>query len=290
MHAIGGFRFAQPALHFRTLWTFLKVCPLLFLLVWLTPAIAAADTASMPAIAIIMDDIGYRHREDLEVIALSGALAVSILPHSPHAEEMARLAAGAGKDVMLHLPMEPLQGEKNVALGPGALMLDMDRVGLMRTLNLALRSVPAAIGVNNHMGSLLTRDTQHMQWLMESLRIHGKFFVDSVTSHSSVAADVAQRKGVPNLRRDIFLDDDRGARNLQNNFQELISVARRKGSALAIGHPHPETIALLRTELPRLHSLGVRLVSVPQLLRMHSHDVETGTASAGVSAMRPTLH
>ncbi len=259
------------------------------LLVWLAPAVAAADTASMPVIAIIIDDIGYRHREDQEVIALPGALAVSILPHSPHADQVARLAAGAGKDVMLHLPMEPQQGEKNVALGPGALMLGMDRVGLMRTLNQNLRSVPTAVGVNNHMGSLLTRDTQHMQWLMESLRIHGKFFVDSVTSHSSVAADVAQRKGVPNLRRDIFLDDDRGARNLQNNFQELISVARRKGSALAIGHPHPETIELLREQLPRLHSLGVRLVSVPQLLQMRNEGVETRTAAAGASITRPTL-
>ena len=244
------------------------VCPLFFLLLWLAPVIAAADTAPVPVIAIIMDDIGYRHREDQEVIALPGPLAVSILPHSPHADEMAQLAAGAGKDVMLHLPMEPLQGEKNVALGPGALMLGMDRVGLMRTLNQNLRSVPTAIGVNNHMGSLLTRDTQHMQWLMESLRIHGMFFVDSLTGHNSVAADVAQRKGVPNLRRDLFLDDDLGAQDLQRNFQELISVARRKGSALAIGHPHPETIALLRIRLPQLDQLGVRLVSVPALLQM----------------------
>jgi hypothetical protein len=98
--------------------------------------------------------------------------------------------------------------------------------------------------------------------------------VDSVTSHRSVAADVAQREGVPNLRRDVFLDDDLGAQNLQNNFQELISIARRKGSALAIGHPHPETIALLRTQLPRLNSLGVRLVSVPQLLRIRGDSVE----------------
>ena len=262
----------------------------MFLVACVTPAVAAEDIASLPAIAIIMDDIGYRHREDQEVIALPGPLAVSILPHSPHADEMARLAADSGKDVMLHLPMEPLREEKNMALGPGALMLNMDRIDLMRTLNQNLDAVPTAIGVNNHMGSLLTRDTQHMQWLMESLRIHGKFFVDSVTSRNSVAAQVAQRKGVPNLRRDVFLDDDLGAQNLRDNFQELIKVARRKGSALAIGHPHPETIALLRTELTHLQSLGVRLVSVPELLQMRDGSVETRTAATGGSPMRPTLH
>jgi hypothetical protein len=266
------------------------VYPLLFLLLWLVPASADTGTASLPAIAIIMDDIGYRHREDQEVIALPGPLAVSILPHSPHADEMARLATDSGKDVMLHLPMEPLREEKNVALGPGALMLNMDRVDLMRTLNQNLDAVPSAIGVNNHMGSLLTRDTQHMQWLMESLRIHGKFFVDSVTSRNSVAAQVAQRKGVPNLRRDVFLDDDLGTQNLRDNFQELIKVARRRGSALAIGHPHPETIALLRTELTHLQSLGVRLISVPELLQLRDGSVETRTVATGGSTMRPTLH
>ena len=253
----------------------------LVLLACLAPALAADVIWPLPVIAIIMDDIGYRHREDQEVMALPGALAVSILPHSPHAAEMANLAAAAGKDVMLHLPMEPLREGENASLGPGALMLSMDRIALMWTLDQNLRSVPTAVGVNNHMGSLLTRDTQHMQWLMESLRIHDKFFVDSVTSDRSVAAEVARRKGVPNLRRDIFLDDARDARNLQSNFQDLIRIARQKGSALAIGHPHPETIALLRTELPRLNSLGVRLVSVPQLLRMRGDSVERNTAANG---------
>ena len=252
---------------------------LLLLLAWLAPGLQAQDVTPTPVIAIIIDDIGYRYREDQEVIALPGALAISILPHSPHADEMAQLAAAAGKDVMLHVPMEPQREDTNAALGPGALMLNMDRIDLMRTLNQNLRAVPTAIGVNNHMGSLLTRDTQHMQWLMESLRVHNKFFVDSVTSERSIAADVARRKGVPSLRRDVFLDDVRDPRSLNSKFQELIRIARHKGSALAIGHPHPETIALLRAQLPELGSLGVRLVSVPQLLQMRGNSVEQNTVA-----------
>ncbi len=262
----------------------------------LAPAVLAEVTWPIPAVAIIIDDIGYRHQQDREVMTLPGALAVSILPHTPYADEMARMAAAAGKDVMLHVPMEPIHAGKNASLGPGALMLNMDRVELMSTLNQNLRAVPTAIGVNNHMGSLLTGDTQHMQWLMESLRIHNKFFVDSVTSDRSVAADVARRKGVPSLRRDVFLDDVLTTRNLYANFQELIKVARRQGSALAIGHPHPETIALLREQLPQLAHQGVRLISVPHLLRMRAikgsgnlrvSNSVSGHSSAGSASLAP---
>ncbi|MBI1732526.1 MAG: divergent polysaccharide deacetylase family protein [Gammaproteobacteria bacterium] len=244
--------------------------PLFAMLAIIASALPAQVGANpdLPAIAIIIDDIGYRHREDQAVIALPGPLAVAILPHSPHAGEMSELAIASGKEIMLHLPMEPERGTENIALGPGALTLAMDRVALMHTLTQNLRSVPSAVGVNNHMGSLLTRDTQHMQWLMESLRLRNLFFVDSVTSERSVAFDVAGRKGVPNLRRDVFLDNARDARNLQVEFGELIGIARRKGSALAIGHPHPETIALLRAQLPALDRLGVRLVSVSELLEL----------------------
>lgn len=263
------------------------VCPLYFFAMLLAGTATAAPDADLPAIAIIIDDIGYRHREDQQVAELPGPLALSILPHSPHAALMTERAAATGKTVMLHLPMEPLRDEKDVSLGPGALMLDMDRVALMRTLNSALRSVPTAVGVNNHMGSLLTREHEHMRWLMESLHIHDKFFVDSVTSERSVAADVATSTGVPAMKRDVFLDNARDARNLHAEFAELIRIARRRGNALAIGHPHPETIALLREKLPQLAQLGVRLVSVPELLRLRGSTPLLRTAGGSGAAGMP---
>jgi hypothetical protein len=244
------------------------------------PAVRAGD--DLPAVAIIIDDIGYRHRLDREAAALPGPLAISILPHSPHAAEIAALAEASGKEIMLHLPMEAERGTET-GLGPGALTLGMDRVALMRTLNQGLRSVPSAIGVNNHMGSLLTRDARHMQWLMESLRLRNLFFVDSVTSDRSIAAEMAAREGVPNLRRDVFIDNDRDAGNLQAEFDELIRTARRRGSALAIGHPHAETLAFLRALLPDLKGHGVRLVSVSDLLRARNgHAPSHAAAGAGM--------
>src|SRR5690606_5331375 len=187
-------------------------------------------------------------------------------PHSPHAAEMAALAAERGKEVLLHLPMEPAEPSMNHFLGPGALLLDMSREDFLTTLAADLDSVPYATGVNNHMGSLLTRHAGRMEWLMDALKTHGKFYVDSMTSNLSVAGEVAMRRRVPHLRRDVFLDNRQDAGDIRRQFARLIDVARRHGRALAIGHPHPQTLSVLEEELKALPRYGVRLVAPHELL------------------------
>jgi polysaccharide deacetylase 2 family uncharacterized protein YibQ len=241
--------------------------PFLAALLWVAAVPPAAAEPGTPVIAIIIDDVGYRHRQDREALQLPGPLAYAILPHSPHAEEMSALALHGGKDVLLHLPMEAVKPEQNRFLGPGGLMLDMEREEFVNTLRRNFRSVPQAIGANNHMGSLLTKHAGRMEWLMEYLKSNGKFYVDSMTSNMSVAATVAVRTQVPNLSRDVFLDNHQDARNIRTQFRELIDTAHRRGAALAIGHPHPETIAVLREELARLDAHGVGLVGLRELLR-----------------------
>jgi hypothetical protein len=262
----------------------LRTVLLAALLACCAQAPAARDgEAPGPAIAIIIDDIGYRLREDRDVVALPGPLTLSILPHSPHGPDIAARAVAAGKHVMLHLPMEPERADLATALGPGALTRRMDRIDVMRTLNRNLRAVPGAIGVNNHMGSLLTQDARHMRWLMESLRVHDLFFVDSVTTERSVAFAAAGRAGVPALRRDVFLDDARDVATLREEFAELIRIAQRRGTGLAIGHPHPDTIALLRELLPQIGRDGVQLVSVPELLHLRGAGLPVRTAGGGAT-------
>src|SRR3990172_6778736 len=120
----------------------------------LTPALSAAkEPVHPPVISIIIDDIGYRIREDVRAIAIPGPVAYAIMPHSPYARKMSRLASQNGKLVLLHLPMEAVMQEKNRFLGPGALWLDMTREQFMLTLNIDLDSLPEAVGVNNHEGS-----------------------------------------------------------------------------------------------------------------------------------------
>ncbi len=225
-----------------------------------------AGPVDRPAIGIIIDDIGYRKDDDMRALALPGAVTYAIMPHSPHANSLSKLVTSTGRDVILHLPMEAIERGKNRLLGPGALRLGMNQAEFMTTLHDSLRSVPNIIGVNNHMGSLLTMHKGHMEWLMNYLRTQNIFYVDSVTSPYSVAVLVARNKKVPYLRRDIFLDNLRDREVIDQQFNKLIELARRKGYALAIGHPHPETMDILETNLRRLDEYGVRLTGLQELL------------------------
>ena len=230
----------------------------------LTGAGAMADTVR-PRIAIIIDDLGYQWDAGLRVIALPGPVACAILPQTPRAAELARLANEAGKDVLLHLP---LQAQEAVTKpDPGAIELDMSRADLAQAFAANLSSVPHVVGINSHRGSLLTRHPGHMLWLMEEIRQHGSlFFVDSVTTHRSVALQVAREAGVPATRRDVFLDPQPGARVVKREFARLKETARRSGFAVGIGHPLPATLELLEKELPKLEEDGFELVRITSIV------------------------
>jgi hypothetical protein len=247
---------------------------------------AAAGAGYKPCIGIIIDDIGYRYHDDQAAIGLPGPLAYAVMPLSPHGGEMARLASELGKIVMLHLPMQASDSYENQFLGPGALTLNMTKRQILQTLNADLRSLPDISGVNNHMGSLLTQYPVRMEWVMKDLKAHKKFYVDSMTSHRSVAGTVAQELHVPTMRRDVFLDDKQNVNYIRGQFKKLIAIARRKGTALAIGHPRPDTIKVLSRQLRLLKLYGVRLVSVQTLLRDRGQ--QPGSAVAGDNSASDT--
>jgi polysaccharide deacetylase 2 family uncharacterized protein YibQ len=258
----------------------LKYCKQPLYLVLLVLALTSFSVSAVyagqprqPVISIIIDDIGYRNIDDANALALPGPLAYAIMPHSPLAHKMAELASNNGKDIILHMPMEAMEHDKNRFLGPGGLTQQMNEVQFISTLIYNLRSVPNIIGVNNHMGSLLSRDKERMGWLMEYLDVRNIFYVDSVTIGNSVAATAARARNVPYLRRDVFLDNSLKYDDIDAQFSELIRVARQKGSAIAIGHPHPETIRVLAHNLARLHEFGVRLISVREMVNYHQPDL-----------------
>jgi len=220
----------------------------------------------MPAISIIIDDIGYRKHEDVVALELPGPLAYAIMPHSPLATQMSNLANRRGKDVLLHLPMQAVEQDKNRFLGPGALTQGMNRRQFIATVAEDLHSFPHIIGVNNHMGSLLTTHSADMEWLMHFLKGKGKFYIDSLTTKDSVAGSIARENHIPSMRRDVFLDDVQDVVYINGQVDKLIEVAKRKGHAIAIGHPHPETLAVLAARLPTLEEYGVKLVSLSKMV------------------------
>ena len=250
-----------------------RLLPLIALL-WLCLAatVTHAGESRDPAISIIIDDIGYRNVDDVEALELPGPVTYAIMPHSPLALRMSELAAAGGKEILLHLPMEAVEQDKNRYLGPGALTLDMNETQFISMLNDNLKAVPNVIGVNNHMGSLLSVHGERMRWLMRYLHLQRKFYVDSLTVSGTVASDAARDHGVPYLKRDVFLDNLQDPDYIEAQFDELLAIARRRGTALGIGHPHPETIAVLKRRLAGVQQHGIRLISLMEMLGRRRRD------------------
>jgi hypothetical protein len=169
------------------------------------------------------------------------------------------LAHQQGKEIILHMPMQSMLGE---APEEGVLDVDMEENVVIETLRKSIRQVPFAVGMNNHQGSLLTRHPGHMTWVMKEMKKQQLFFVDSCTSKQSVVEGIAREQGVPVLRRNVFLDHKVDLASIRIEFDRLIGLAKKNGHATGIGHPHPETLTVLREMLPQLSALNIEVVPV----------------------------
>jgi polysaccharide deacetylase 2 family uncharacterized protein YibQ len=172
---------------------------------------------------------------------------------------------------MLHLPLQPM--EEIHGINTGVIMLENNQSQLNRIFQADLDSVPHVVGINGHMGSLLTRHPGHMKWLMEAIvKRDDLFFVDSVTTPDSVALQIAREHRVPSVRRDVFLDNEVTPPAIEAAFERLKARARANGAAVGIGHPYPETLAFLERALPALADEGFVLVPVARLLEKPESD------------------
>ena len=254
------------------LWPVLFFCAAGF---WQGPVLGAQP--SRPVVSIIIDDMGKTLEEGRRALKLPGPVACAFLPRAVHTRELATEAHAAGKEVMLHQPMDSVDGRR---LDAGAVTLNMTHREFAATLEANLAAVPYVRGVNNHMGSLLTRHPGTMRWLMQELQRHpAMFFVDSRTTVATVARQVAYENGIPSTDRNVFLDNRLEPVEIEYQFDRLLRLARKYGSAVAIGHPHPQTLALLERRLPELGKDGIRLLPVAALIRLQQEDEQTWQAS-----------
>ena len=232
---------------------------------WFAAAAAPPPSSAVPRIAIIIDDVGPRYIEGKQAVTLPGPVTTAFLPQTANTRQLAEAAHASGKEIMLHLPLEATNGK---ALGPGGITLQMDEAQFLRTLRANIESVPHVRGVNNHMGSLLTRHPGAMTWLMRELdALGGFYFIDSRTHPDTVALKMAEEAGIPRAKRDVFLDNVQERDAIAAQFDRLVALAREHGKAVAIGHPYPETMAFLSDVLPRLEEdFGVQLVPASALL------------------------
>lgn len=197
-----------------------------------------------PRIAIIIDDMGYDKSLAREFIDLDIPLTLSILPFTPYTNLIAQGARAAGREVMLHLPMEP-RSYPRINPGEGVLLISMEKDTIRKVLHRDLGEIPCVAGVNNHMGSRFTENKEKMSVVLSELKRRGLYFVDSKTSRKSVAYDLAKQMEIRAACRDVFLDNDLSNSALGIQMDRLLTLARHNGHAIGIGHPHKETLWFL---------------------------------------------
>ena len=221
---------------------------------WRRFAVVAPRTEGRPQIAIVIDDMGMDKNRSARVITMNGPLTLSFLTYATELRRQTAAARAAGHELLLHVPMEPLG--RNVDPGPNVLSGDVDAGELGRRLDWGLSRFDAYVGINNHMGSRFTADRAAMTVLMKVLKRRGLLFLDSRTTAATVGGALARRFGVPFAERNIFLDDENDAAAVVARLREVEALARRKGYAIAIGHPRDATLNALAPWLADIESRG----------------------------------
>jgi uncharacterized protein len=204
-----------------------------------------------PLVAIIIDDIGYDRHVTEKLLSLDAPLTFSVLPDGPFSRQLANAARSKGHEIMLHLPMEPMEYPQ-VNPGPGALLKRMTPDQLIGRLDQDLDQFQGLKGVNNHMGSGLSTSPQRMRQIFTILKKRGLFYVDSRTTAQTVARPSAELLHLPFAERDIFIDHFEDEAFIRGQLHKLIQRAQLQGYAIGIAHPHEITERMLSKLLPQL--------------------------------------
>ena len=220
-------------------------------------------TSGRPQLAVIIDDVGLDVVAARRLIALDAPVTLSILPYADAASALAREAGAAGREGFVHLPMEPVGVEDP---GPHALTEFQSPSEMASRIGWAFSRVPGAVGFNNHMGSRLTSDRRAMDAMFSASDLpRSMLFVDSLTHPRSQAASAAQAAGLTAMTRDVFLDHVPDEASVSVQLNQALALALQNGQAIAIGHPRPETLAVLADLSRRAEAVGVELVTISAL-------------------------
>ncbi len=229
--------------------------------------------------SIIIDDLGVDLAVAREFLELDMPLTLAVLPYQRYSERIGLEAVRHGKEVILHLPLQP-KGYPHTNPGTGALLLSMDRERIQEELARQLDTLPGCVGVSNHMGSLFTEQEHQMRWVLSVLSERDLFFVDSLTTPDSSARRVAADLGIPFAQRTHFLDVERTETAVVTQLCRVMDAAVRQGGAIGIAHPSEATLAALPKVAASFAEKGVRLVPISEMVSIH-HPSGVGGVHAG---------
>jgi len=244
------------------------------LLFWSASSIGADQR---PVLSLVVDDLGYSFQHGRAAIELKGDHTYAIIPGTSYGKKLARLADIHKKEVILHLPLQAINS--GAAAEPNALNETMDEDQLNNNLVSMLREISMIKGVNNHMGSHLTQIDYFMRPIMDGIKAYNPefYFLDSRTSPNSIAHTEALNAGLTAIRRDVFLDNDQNPESIHLQYQIWLQKSRDQGHAVAIGHPHPNTIDYLTKHILQ-DARKFRFLSVSKLINKKLSDSQTGTS------------
>jgi polysaccharide deacetylase 2 family uncharacterized protein YibQ len=215
-------------------------------------------------IVLIMDDVGFDRQPIERAMSIDPNINFAVLASGHNASLFASALHRRGFEILCHLPMEPL--DPAAQPGPNAVTTSMSVGEIERVTRANLQAVPYARGVNNHMGSRATADRRVMQDVLAALPV-GMYFVDSLTSGNSVAADVARKMKIRTVSRDVFLDDVQSESAIRRQIARLAATAHTRGTAVGIGHMYPVTVRVLAEEIPALRRNGFRFVRASEVVQ-----------------------
>ena len=218
-----------------------------------------------PKVAIIIDDLGYDPYIAKKLVELEPRMTFSVIPNTPFQNKVVEIVSNKGGELMLHIPMEPNEYPE-IDPGPGALLTTMEPDQLIAQLESHLDTLSDARGINGHMGSKLTANSEQMYQIFTVLKKRNMFFVDSLTTPYSVCKPSAMMLKVPFAQRDVFIDHSLEPEFMRNQVRRLIKSAIKNGEAIGIAHPHKETFEVLKQMMPEIRR-QVDLVPASQLVK-----------------------
>jgi hypothetical protein len=233
----------------------------------ISPSVPSPSPAPAPAarVAIVIDDLGRESSVSRELLQWNLPITFSILPFEPHSRDLAIEAYQKGKEVILHLPMEP-HGYPRIKPGEGALLLEMTETDLLRQLSRDIDAVPYIKGVSNHMGSRFMEDSKKMRLILSELKRRGLFFLDSRTTPQTVGVQTANSIGLEAGERAVFLDHESGEDAIRRSLHRLAKLSLDSGKAIGIGHPHGATLRSLKRMIPEMQEKGIEVVPLSAIL------------------------
>lgn len=226
---------------------------------------ALSRLAVRPKVAIVIDDLGGENQMSQEILHWNVPLTLSILPFTPYSKALAQEAHQRGKEVILHLPMEP-HGYPKTKPGEGVLLQEMEEEKLLGQLSRDLEAVPNIKGVSNHMGSRLMEDPGKLRIIMKELKRRGLFFLDSRTTPQTMGLQIAESIGVRATERSLFLDHSQDPEEIKRQLEKLVQLSLETGKAIGIGHPHPSTLKSLKEMIPRMKEKGIEIVPLSSIV------------------------